>query len=48
VERKLKGRRLDELTLSEKKKWAGALHRKGFLWEDVQEIMNESGGFADE
>ncbi len=48
VERKLKGRRLDELTLSEKEKLAGALHRKGFPWEDVQATLNESGGFADE
>ncbi len=48
MERKLKGRRLEELTLSEKKKLADALHRKGFLWEDVQATMDESGGFADE
>lgn len=48
IERKLKGRRLEELTLSEKKKLADALHRKGFLWEDVQATMDESGGFADE
>ena len=48
VERKLKGRRLEELSLSEKRKLAGALHRKGFLWEDVQATMNESGGLADE
>lgn len=48
MERKLKGRRLEELTPSEKKKLADALHRKGFLWEDVQATMDESGGFADE
>ncbi len=48
MERKLKGRRLDELAFSEKKRLADALHRKGFLWEDVQAIMDESGGFTDE
>jgi regulatory protein len=48
MERKLKGRRLEELTLKEKKKLADALHRKGFLWEDVQATMDESGGSADE
>jgi regulatory protein len=48
MQRKLKGRRLEALTLNEKKKLADALHRKGFLWEDVQATMDESGGSAEE
>ncbi len=48
MERKLKGRRLEELPLTEKKKLAGALRRKGFPWEDIQATMDPSGGFADE
>lgn len=48
MERKLKGRRLEELTFTEKKKLAGALHRKGFPWEDIQATLDESGGFVDE
>lgn len=45
---KLKGRILEELTLNEKRKLVDTLRRKGFLWDDIQEAMRESGGFTDE
>ena len=48
IESKLKGRRLEELTLSEKRRLTDTLHRKGFPWEDIQEAMRESGGLTDE
>ncbi len=48
LRRKLQGRSLEELALSEKKKLADALQRKGFLWEDIQATLDESGGLADE
>jgi regulatory protein len=45
---KLKGRLLEELAPNEKRKLVDTLRRKGFLWEDIQEAIQETGGFTDE
>jgi len=45
---KLKGRLLEELAPNEKRKLVDTLRRKGYLWEDIQEAMRESGGLPDE
>ena len=45
---KLKGRSLDQIFPSERRKLANYLRQRGFLWEDIWEAFQETGGFTEE
>jgi SOS response regulatory protein OraA/RecX len=46
--RKLRGRSLEEIFPSERRKLASYLRQRGFLWEDIWEAFQEAGGFTEE
>ena len=45
---RLKGRALEQISPPEKRKLANFLRQRGFLWEDILEIFQDAGGFAEE
>ena len=45
---KLKGRGLEQISPPERRKLANSLRQRGFLWEDIREIFQDAGGFAEE
>lgn len=45
---KLKGRLLEQMTPREKRHLANAFRQRGFLWEDILQTLQESGGFTEE
>jgi regulatory protein len=48
MRRKLRGRSLEQIFPSERRKLASYLRQQGFLWEDIWEAFQEAGGFAEE
>ncbi len=48
LQRKLKGRKEKMLPPGEKQKLAQGLLRKGFLWDDIGEMLEKIGGFRQE
>jgi regulatory protein len=45
---KLRGRGLEQISPQERRKLANFLRQRGFLWEDIREIFQDAGGFAEE
>lgn len=45
---RLKGRFFREMSPKEKKRLVDTLRRRGFPWEDIQEVLQESGGISEE
>jgi SOS response regulatory protein OraA/RecX len=45
---RLKGRGLEQISAQERRKLANSLRQRGFLWEDIREIFQEAGVFAEE
>ena len=45
---KLKGRSLEQIFPSERRKLASHLRQRGFLWEDIWEAFQETGGLTEE
>lgn len=48
LEKKLKNRTLSEFSKKEIKKLTNQLHRHGFSWEEIVDILNREGGLAEE
>jgi len=48
VSLRLKGRFFQEMSPKEKKRLVDTLRRRGFPWEDIQEVLQESGGISEE
>lgn len=48
LEKKIKNRTLSEFSKQEMKKLTNQLHRHGFSWEEIFNILNREGGLAEE
>lgn len=45
---KLKGRDLEKLPPKEKRQLVNYLRQRGFFWEDIAQVVQETGGFLEE